>query len=215
MTAHSEPVQFVDRLPGVVVVLRGAAHLGQRHGAGVADVPGLVLDVELHGVDATLCDEVQDLLVDRWIGPIRRSHVDRRRRRVVRRSRRRGDADDRLGGDTGGIRRDQPHLRPLRQQVEAEPTTLVELHPLSVGGQRHGAVGQPAQCADVAGHRRDDLGGCAYGRASEGRGVRQRTGQLRRSVHRAVQHHPTARQDQEGQTGQHPRCPREAAASKP
>ena len=96
---HPEPVQFVDRLPGVVVVLRGAAHLGERHVAGVPDVPGLVLDVELHGVDAALRDEVEDLLVDGWIGPVRRSDVDCRRRRMVGRRRRRSDADNRLGGD--------------------------------------------------------------------------------------------------------------------
>ena len=71
------------------------------------------------------------------------------------------------------VRRDEAHLRPLRQQVEGEPTTLVELHPLPVGGQRDCVIGEPAQRADVAGYGRNDLGRRADNRAGESFGAPQ------------------------------------------
>ena len=130
--ANAQRVQLPGDLPRVVVGRGRTGLLRDRHLGRVVDDPFLVLDVELHRVDAVLTDHREDRLAQRGVGPGGPGHVHgadvlrvgrghrhepgrlvagrvgrddlgaRRRRLVADRERRAGEFQHTAGGDHGG-----------------------------------------------------------------------------------------------------------------
>ncbi len=139
--SHIEVVENLDRLGDVVEVHLGPDGRRQRDGRRVADVTDLVLDVELHGVDASFSNEVEDAFAPLQVGPRRLTDMDGARRRIGGQGRGVGDLDRlaglvarRVGDDDFGDRISQGQLRAVGPGGDIERLT-VQGAPNCVGDQ--------------------------------------------------------------------------------